>query len=72
MLVDPAALRTGALVPAHLLATLAAPLVHENFEGAAAVREGADTVIWLVSDDNWLPIQTTCLLKFRLDDRAPR
>ncbi len=67
MLVDPAALRPGALVPARLLATLAAPLVHDNFEGVAAVREGADTVIWLVSDDNWLPIQTTYLLKFRLD-----
>jgi hypothetical protein len=50
-----------------LLAELDAPLVHDNFEGITATQEGADTVIWLVSDDNRTPVlQRTLLLRFRL------
>lgn len=67
-LVERSALRPGAVVQGATLATLAAPLIHENFEGMAVTREGGATVVWLVSDDNWLPVQTTYLLKFRLDD----
>ncbi|MFS0772661.1 esterase-like activity of phytase family protein [Sphingomonas sp. 1P08PE] len=67
MIVERAALRPGASVRGREIATLAAPLVHDNVEGVAAVREGDATILWLVSDDNWLPIQRTLLLKFRLD-----
>ena len=47
--------------------TLASPLIHENFEGIAATREGAATIIWIVSDDNQLWLQRSLLLKFRLE-----
>ena len=68
VLVDPAAIRPGAEVDGKVIATLKAPLIHDNFEGVAAVREKGATILWLVSDDNQLPIQRTLLLKFRLEE----
>jgi hypothetical protein len=67
MLVERGAVRPGAVVAGRLLATLAAPLVHDNFEGVAATRERGATIVWLVSDDNQLFLQRSLLLKFRLD-----
>jgi len=65
--VDPAQVRPGASVRGRDIATLAAPLIHDNFEGVAVTREGRATIVWLVSDDNQLPVQRNLLLKFRLD-----
>lgn len=66
-LVDPREIRPGAIVRGREIATLAAPLLHDNFEGVAAMREGDATVLWIVSDDNRQPWEQTLLLKFRLD-----
>lgn len=71
-MVDPAQVKPGATVRGRVIATLAAPLIHDNFEGVTVTREGAATIIWLVSDDNQLPVQRSLLLKFRLDPVAPR
>ena len=65
--VDTRAIRAGAVVPGREIARLAAPLIHDNFEGVAVSREGDDTVIWMVSDDNETVLERTMLLKFRLD-----
>jgi hypothetical protein len=60
-------------IPAHgvaqgrTIATLAAPLIHDNFEGIAARREGDATILTIVSDDNFNRWQRTLLLEFRLD-----
>jgi hypothetical protein len=70
--VDPAQVRPGATVRGRDIATLAAPLIHDNFEGVTATREGRATIIWLVSDDNQLPVQRSLLLKFRLDPVPPK
>lgn len=53
------------------LARLSWPALGENFEGIA-VRGGADgrTLIYLISDDNFLPIQRTLLLQFSLAPTA--
>nr|WP_221364171.1 esterase-like activity of phytase family protein [Sphingomonas jinjuensis] len=67
MIVDPATIRPGAIVTGRTIATLAAPLIHDNFEGVAAIREGGATVIWIVADDNQLILERSLLLKFRLD-----
>jgi hypothetical protein len=77
VLVDRAAIRPGAIVRGREIATLAAPLIHDNFEGVAVTREKGATIIWLVSDDNQLFLQHSYLLKFRLDplpavQHAPR
>ena len=63
-------LRGGAVARPALIAMLAAPLIHDNFEGIAVTREGASTILWLVSDDNQSILQRSLLLKFRLD-QAP-
>jgi hypothetical protein len=68
-IVDPAAIRPGRLIKGTEIATLAAPLIHDNFEGVAVVREGNRTVLWIVSDDNQSWMERTLLLKFRLEDR---
>jgi hypothetical protein len=51
----------------HVLAQLGRPAISDNFEGIA-VRSGADgrPLIYLVSDDNFLPLQRTLLLQFSL------
>jgi hypothetical protein len=67
---DTATLRPGARIVPREIATFAAPALHDNFEGIAATQEQGATILWLVSDDNQLPVQRTLLLKFRLN--APR
>ena len=49
------------------IAGFAAPLIHDNFEGVAVTREGKQTIVWLVSDDNQSLLQRSLLLKFRLE-----
>ena len=66
-LLDPSAIRPGALVAGREIAHLAAPLIHDNFEAIATLREGGETVVWLASDDNRQLWQRSLLLKFRLD-----
>lgn len=62
----------GKVARGRSIATLDAPLIHDNFEGLAVTREGADTILWLVSDDNQMPIQRSLLLKFKLDTATPK
>jgi hypothetical protein len=66
-IVDSAAIRPGAVIRGREIATFAAPLLHDNFEGLAITREGAATIVWIVSDDNQFFMQRSLLLKFRLD-----
>lgn len=48
------------------VARLAPPLTVDNMEGIALRRAGGRTFIYLVSDDNFNPLQRTLLLKFEL------
>ena len=67
VVIDRAAIRPGAVVRGREIATLAPPLIHENFEGIAATQESGHTILWLVCDDNQSVLQRSLLLKFRLD-----
>ncbi len=69
-IVDQRQIRPGAMVRGREIATLAAPLLHDNYEGIAVTREGRDTIIWIVSDDNQFVLERTLLLKFRLEPGA--
>lgn len=62
-----AELRPGRTLEGVEIADIAHPLTVDNFEGLA-VRAGANgsTLIYIVSDDNFLPIQRPLLLQFRL------
>jgi len=68
--VDPRAIEPGAIITGREIATLAWPLIADNFEGIAVTREPGRTILWLISDDNFSPFQRTLLLKFALDEQA--
>lgn len=71
-LVDPAMAKKGKTVSGRVVATLAAPLLIDNMEGIAITREGQDTIIWLISDNNFNIFQRTLLMKFRLSERTDK
>lgn len=58
----------GGTVPveSRIIARWAPPLTLDNMEGMALRREGGRVFLYLVSDDNLLPIQRTVLMKFEL------
>lgn len=57
----------GALIAGVEIARLEVPVVHENFEGIAAATRGGDTLIYVISDDNYNAVlQRTLLLMFAL------
>lgn len=63
------AIRPGATVRSAEIARLEPPLAEENFEGAAAYRnKKGETIIYIVSDDNFFSLQSTLLLMFKLRD----
>ncbi len=66
-LFDPRAIRPGAVIAGREIARLASPVTVDNMEALAVTREGARTVVWIASDDNYSPIQRTLLLRFALD-----
>jgi len=65
-ILDPAGIRPGVALAGQLVAELRPPLNIDNMEGISVTREADRTILWLVSDDNKLPIQRTLLLKFEL------
>ncbi len=62
-----ATIRAGATLNGTTLAVLRSPLTLDNMEGIAARRNGAgETLLYLISDDNFRPLQRTLLLVFAL------
>jgi hypothetical protein len=66
-ILDLRGVRAGELRKGVEIATLARPLLHDNFEGVAITQEKGATIVWLVSDDNGQFWEQSLLLKFRLD-----
>jgi hypothetical protein len=66
--VPAAAIQPGAVLEGREIATLRLPLILDNFE-CVAVRQGAngETLIYLLSDDNFSVLQRTLLLMFALE-----
>ncbi len=64
---DAAQLVAGGTVRAEELARLASPYAVDNLEGIAATRGSrGETLLWLISDDNFNPLQRNILLLFEL------
>lgn len=60
-------LRPGGTVHAVELARLASPYAVDNLEGLAATKGArGETLLWLISDDNFNPLQRNILLLFEL------
>lgn len=70
VIVDPAVFDRGAPVSGTVIAQLAQPTLHDNFEGLDVTQEGDRTIVWLLSDDNFMGWQGTYLLKFALDPQV--
>lgn len=64
---DAGQLAPGGTVRAEELARLASPYTVDNLEGVASTRgPRGETLIWLISDDNFNPLQRSILLLFEL------
>jgi hypothetical protein len=64
---DAAELKPGGTVRAQELAFLAPPYAVDNLEGLAATKgPRGETLLWLISDDNFNPLQRNILLLFEL------
>ena len=67
-LADAAAVAPGKSLWGQEVAHLKAPLTVDNMEALSVARENGRTIIWVASDDNFIPLQRTLLLKFALAD----
>jgi hypothetical protein len=66
--VDATAIQASALVTPRELARLASPLGGDNLDGVAATRgPRGETLLWLISDDNFNALQRNLLLLFELE-----
>ncbi|MBB3911369.1 esterase-like activity of phytase family protein [Sphingomonas desiccabilis] len=65
--IEPDAIRPGAVVQGREIARLADDVIHDNYEALAVTYEKDATILWLASDDNQMWIEQSLLLKFRLD-----
>jgi hypothetical protein len=61
------ALRPGAVLRGKEIASFHPPLLVDNFEGIAVRESNGETLIYIVSDDNYSLFQQTYLLQFRLE-----
>jgi hypothetical protein len=68
--IDIRGVRPGGVVRGVEIASFERPLLHDNFEALAITREGADTIVWIASDDNGQFWEQSLLLKFKLDRQA--
>jgi len=65
---EAADLRPGGTIRARELARLVSPAAVDNLEGIAATRgPRGETLLWLISDDNFNPLQRNLLLLFELE-----
>jgi hypothetical protein len=63
------AIRPGATLTGETLAVLRAPLTLDNLEGVAARRGlSGETLVYLISDDNFRGLQRTLLLVFAIEE----
>jgi hypothetical protein len=67
LILDPADIRRGAVVGGKVIATLAPPLLVDNMEGVTITEDDGQTIVWLISDNNFNAFQRTLLMKFRLN-----
>lgn len=64
---DVRGLAGGGTIAGREVATLEAPLAVDNMEGVSVTRESGRTIVWLVSDDDYMRLfRHSLLLKFEL------
>tara|TARA_R110000868_G_scaffold53744_6_gene168610 strand:+ start:5953 stop:6942 length:990 start_codon:yes stop_codon:yes gene_type:complete len=63
-----AELAMGRVIEPEVLGELGPDTIADNFEGITAFRRGGETILLIVSDDNYNPRQRTLLLAFAVAD----
>lgn len=66
-ILDPVTIQRAKMVTVKTIATLASPLLVDNMEGVTTTQENGQTIIWMISDNNFNIFQRTLLMKFALD-----
>ena len=72
ILIDVERLRPNATLQGRVLARLESPWAVDNMEALSVTREGGETIVRIASDDNFMALQRTLLLEFRLDEARAR
>jgi hypothetical protein len=57
----------GSVLTGKEVASFAPPVTTDNYEALSIGQEGGRTILWIASDDNFLQLQRTLLMKFALD-----
>lgn len=65
-LVERPKLEEGAILAGTEIANFAPPVTTDNFEALSVTLEGGRTILWIASDDNFIALQRSLLLKFAL------
>jgi hypothetical protein len=65
-LLDPIPAKVSGMLSGKTIAKFGRPGLTSNFEGVAVSNEGGRTFVWIISDDNYMWIEHTYLLKFEL------
>jgi len=64
-----ATLESGSRLDPDLLAEVVSPPLAENYEGLAATRDAdGRTLLYVISDDNFMALQKTLLVQFRVEE----
>jgi hypothetical protein len=57
----------GSVLTGTEVASFAPPVTTDNYEALSIGEEGGRTILWIASDDNFLQLQRSLLMKFALD-----
>lgn len=57
----------GAVLEGEEIAHFAPPVTTDNYEALSVTQEGGRTIVWIASDDNFIELERTLLMKFALD-----
>jgi hypothetical protein len=66
----PNAIAPGILAEGEVIAEFGGDIISDNFEAITTNRDSQGTTVWILSDNNFIFLQRTLLLKFRLPDGA--
>lgn len=65
---EPPDLRPGSIINGREIAHFQPPVTTDNYEALSIGQEGGRTVLWIASDDNFMGMQRSLLLKFALEE----
>jgi hypothetical protein len=65
-IVDPPTQNPDIMLKGPTVATMESPGLNDNFEALALSQNGGRTFLWVMSDDNYIPLQRTYLLLFEI------